>query len=155
MKFLSTCSQMSFQKYTWIKGRQLPKRAFAVEQHILEDKNPNFCAAPLAGSSSPTCVHCHQLQSRCFHLSGTTAAFESAPDKGSQRMQGVLEPRDPFQQISAESALLQWLFPQKLLHFYGSTTRGSQDILILSSLSQGLTGPSKDKALSIIFIEFL
>lgn len=44
---------MSFQKYTWIKGRQLPKQSLAVKQHILETKSQFFVqflllAAPLS-----------------------------------------------------------------------------------------------------------
>lgn len=91
MKFFFTCSLMSFQKYTWIKERQLPNRA------QFGGQNPLFCAVSPAGSSSLTCVHCHQFKTRCFHLSGTNAAFESPTDKKSQRIQAVLEAQDPVQ----------------------------------------------------------
>lgn len=148
MKFFFTCSLMSFQKYTWIKERQLPNRA------QFGGQNPLFCAVSPAGSSSLTCVHCHQFKTRCFHLSGTNAAFESPTDKKSQRIQAVLEAQDPVQHL-CWIINFSVIFTQKPPQFYGSTTLQSQDILILSSPSQGLTGPSKDKPLSIIFIEFL
>lgn len=44
MKFFFTFSQMSFQKYTWIKGRQLPKRALQWNCTFWRTKISIFCS---------------------------------------------------------------------------------------------------------------
>lgn len=94
MKFLSTCSQMSFQKYTWIKERQLPNSATA---HFGGQKSQFFGQFLLLAAPLSFCGRCHPFQTRCLNLSGTNAAFESAPDQKSQRIQAVLEALGAFQ----------------------------------------------------------
>lgn len=152
MKFLSTCSQMSFQKYTWIKERQLPNSATA---HFGGQKSQFFGQFLLLAAPLSFCGRCHPFQTRCLNLSGTNAAFESAPDQKSQRIQAVLEALGAFQESLLNQHFFGAALPKKLLKKFCSWWQQSQQIWILSSLSQGLTGPSKDKPWAAIFIEFL
>lgn len=110
MKFLSTCSQMSFQKYTWIKERQLPNSATA---HFGGQKSQFFWAVSPAGSSPLVLWTLSSISNQMFASVRDKCSLWKCPRPEEPKDPGCAGSSGCIPGISAESALFWCRFTQK------------------------------------------